>query len=406
MQQEAIRQRSPAPTGQSLLDRHSSVAARTMPDLSCSPPPSEGSHGHPSAREETAPDLSWSPIEQSSPNAWNSMEGATTNERQQCSEAATLARHKQPDSSATQLRLERSLSCSVHQHGAQLGDPSTCAPSGAADDTELLRRRRRSTGLHSQRSLRPFPRTDRNHVAGVERIQARWVYADGHQPSHGRARRQPAVCAESEFDIRANAARLEDCAGTSGTLTQPEAEFILQVLRGHFLFARLPMVQLLRVCRHMQRIELPTGQRLVTQGEPNARHFFIVASGALEVQVSRLGSTNDVVDDEADGCEGRHHAFEVVARLRPSATLGEMALLSDSTRSASVMATEPSSVFSLTRAAYQLTLIEGTDTLADDGTTNDSAESSLRCASQIVSAIVFPAPPYASPHLPNRLIRL
>ena len=209
------------------------------------------------------------------------MEGATTNERQQCSEAATLARHKQPDSSATQLRLERSLSCSVHQHGAQLGDPSTCAPSGAADDTEC------SAGVgdrlgYSQRSLR--------HSQGQIEIMSPALNGSRHA---GCMLRAPALAMSSttarrgvESDIRANAARLEDCAGTSGTYTA-EASLSCRAA-GHFLFARLPMVQLLCVQAHAAD-RIANRQGLVTQGEPNARHFFIVASGALEVQVSRLG---------------------------------------------------------------------------------------------------------------------
>ena len=66
----------------------------------------------------------------------------------------------------------------------------------------------------------------------------------------------------------------------------------------------------------------------------------------------------------------------VVARLGPSATLGEMALLYNTTRTATVTAREPSSVYSLSRAAYQITLIEGTDTLADDGTEKDDPQDS------------------------------
>ena len=81
---------------------------------------------------------------------------------------------------------------------------------------------------------------------------------------------------------------------------------------------------------------------LVTQGEANARHFYLVYTGGLDVTVTK----------ESGG------APIVVAHLGSSACLGEMALLYNATRTASVQATTDTQVFCLSRAAYQLTLIE------------------------------------------------
>jgi len=185
-------------------------------------------------------------------------------------------------------------------------------------------------------------------------LHAEWVNAASPAAVGGHGRRR-AVLAESEFEIRAAAAWLEDSAlatEDSEGVTREDTEWLLPVLRDHFLFASMPMPQLLRLLRLMELRHCFAGEALVRQGDEDSSTWFVVRTGVLEVSVQKEGELAPIA----------------VALLGPGATLGEMALLYKSTRTATVTAKEPSSVFSLSRAAYQLTLIEGTDMLAEDGT--------------------------------------
>ena len=112
-------------------------------------------------------------------------------------------------------------------------------------------------------------------------------------------------------------------------------------MRSSFPCDLLPLLeQLLRIVRHMERLDCPVGTSLVRQGDTDAKDFYIVASGSFDVIV--------VKQIEADPTP------VVVARLGAAACLGEMALLYNSTRTATVTASEPSHAFKLSRAAYQV----------------------------------------------------
>ena len=132
------------------------------------------------------------------------------------------------------------------------------------------------------------------------------------------------------------------------------------------LFSSLPMEQLLRIVRSMEKMTCEKGTHLVTQGDTDAKDFYIVASGCFEVIVVKQKDADKDVKEPV-----------VVAKLGAAACLGEMALLYNSTRTATVTAAEPSQAFKLSRAAYQMTLIEGSDVLAEDGTVAEEADASL-----------------------------
>ena len=219
------------------------------------------------------------------------------------------------------------------------------------------------TSLRGSTAGSPF--TSISGLQGVERLHAEWVNAASPAAVGGQGRRR-AVLAEGEFEIRAAAAWLEDSAlamEDSEGVTREDTEWLLPVLRDHFLFASMPMPQLLRLLRLMELRHCFAGEALVRQGDKDSSNWFVVRTGVLEVSVQKEDEPTPVA----------------VALLGPGATLGEMALLYKSTRTATVTAKEPSSVFSLSRAAYQLTLIEGTDMLAEDGTIrNDDDGSSAR----------------------------
>ena len=96
----------------------------------------------------------------------------------------------------------------------------------------------------------------------------------------------------------------------------------LELLRSIPLFARAKAGELERLGQLTDEVELPAGRVLMRQGERGAE-MFILVSGAGVV--------------ERDGRE--------INRIGPGAWVGELALLSEGPRTATVTLTEPSRLF-------------------------------------------------------------
>lgn len=109
--------------------------------------------------------------------------------------------------------------------------------------------------------------------------------------------------------------------------TRPGPEVV--ALRRIALFAPLAQPVLERVARNLERLEVSAGTVVIRQGDPGDR-FYVVEHGRLSV--------------EADG--------RAVAELSDGDQFGEIALLRDVPRTASVTAIEPSEVLALSRAEF------------------------------------------------------
>ena len=158
---------------------------------------------------------------------------------------------------------------------------------------QVHERRRSLRRANTEALLLPNSGSGGSGGASVVRLHAEWVHAQvPSKPSAsglGPQPRRQAVLAESEFETRASAALLDPTARGAEPaegVTREDAEWVLPVLRGHFLFASMPMAQLLRLSRLMEVRECAAGKDLVRQGDANARDFFIVRSGELEVRVT------------------------------------------------------------------------------------------------------------------------
>ena len=68
-----------------------------------------------------------------------------------------------------------------------------------------------------------------------------------------------------------------------------------QVIRTHFLFSKMSTEQLLRTVQYMERLTLQRGDQLVKQGEANARHFYIIYTGGMDVTVVKEGEKTPIV---------------------------------------------------------------------------------------------------------------
>ena len=105
--------------------------------------------------------------------------------------------------------------------------------------------------------------------------------------------------------------------------------YAVELLRALPLFAPLPTLALERVALHLHSLVLPAGVEVITQGDIGDR-YYILASGAADV----------VIDGQLEN------------RLAPGEGFGEIALLRDVPRTATVTTTEPSELFALDRETF------------------------------------------------------
>lgn len=116
-----------------------------------------------------------------------------------------------------------------------------------------------------------------------------------------------------------------------------------QVLQRTPLFTNLNQRQLERLAKRFVEREYAAGEKIVTQGK-GGEGFFIVASGRAEA-----------VREHADG------ERTVLNPLEPGDFFGEMALLTEGMRTASVITTEPTTCLILTRWDFLSLLREDAD---------------------------------------------
>jgi len=112
----------------------------------------------------------------------------------------------------------------------------------------------------------------------------------------------------------------------------------LEMLRKVPLFATMKDKELAAVEQLADTVDVPAGHVLMRQGSSGGE-MFVIASGALSV--------------ERDGRE--------VARVGPGEVVGEMALLSEAPRNATVTATEPSTLFVLAHREFHSLLDQSAD---------------------------------------------
>lgn len=96
------------------------------------------------------------------------------------------------------------------------------------------------------------------------------------------------------------------------------------------LFGPLPSPQLEAVARHATWLSVASGSIVIRQGDPGDR-YYVLASGAVRVD------------------RGRRHLRDLAT---PGDGFGEIALLRDVPRTATVTATEPSTLLVIGRAAF------------------------------------------------------
>lgn len=135
---------------------------------------------------------------------------------------------------------------------------------------------------------------------------------------------------------------------TSGSAQVPEGNFGAEFHRerAYSVFSELPTQTVDTIAASLESVQVQPGEVIVRQGGP-ADKFFIIVSGAVEV-----------VRDEDAG--------EVpVAKLSKGHFFGEMAIMRDAPRAATVRATEPTTLLSLDRQSFRELVAQSLGTTAD-----------------------------------------
>ena len=111
------------------------------------------------------------------------------------------------------------------------------------------------------------------------------------------------------------------------------------------MFSDLPALGVDTVSPDLQHVEVGAGEVIVREGGP-ADKFFVVVDGEVEVARERRAS-------------GRSR------RLGPGSLLGEVAIMRDTPRSATVTATKPTVLLSLDRDGFRTLVAQSLGTTED-----------------------------------------
>jgi cAMP-dependent protein kinase regulator len=114
-----------------------------------------------------------------------------------------------------------------------------------------------------------------------------------------------------------------------------------------FLFRNLDTEQEKAVLGAMQERSVPSGERVIEQGA-DGDYFYVVESGSLDCFVKRAGDNEGNVGDEVHPSYGRK-----VLTYTTGGTFGELALMYNAPRAATIVATEPSTLWALDRMSFR-----------------------------------------------------
>jgi len=108
-------------------------------------------------------------------------------------------------------------------------------------------------------------------------------------------------------------------------------DWLLRAVDGNLLFDRLDPEQRAVVIKEMYREEIQKGKNIITQGDRKAETFYVVEQGTFDI----------IVDDRKVACFG------------PGKCFGELALMYDAPRAATVKATTACAVWTVRRRAFR-----------------------------------------------------
>lgn len=149
----------------------------------------------------------------------------------------------------------------------------------------------------------------------------------------------------SFFRIEPSDLQYIDGAGASGGPDQAFG-FEYQINVVYTVFRQLPASAMPTIGGRLQSVQAEPGDVVIRQGDP-ADKFFIIVDGKVEVLREDDGETRKL------------------AELGPGEFFGEIALMRDMARTATVRALEPSTLLAMERDAFRTLIAESLDTARD-----------------------------------------
>ncbi len=150
----------------------------------------------------------------------------------------------------------------------------------------------------------------------------------------------------SLFRITPTELQFIDSAGAGGQEAEQALGFDFRSDLVFAVFHSLPQEEVTTIASKLQTMEVDSGTVIVRQGAP-ADKFFIIVDGEVEV----------VRDDEG--------VTRTVASLKRGQFFGEMAILRDMPRTATVQAVAPTTLFALDRDAFRSLVAQSLGTTED-----------------------------------------
>jgi nitroimidazol reductase NimA-like FMN-containing flavoprotein (pyridoxamine 5'-phosphate oxidase superfamily) len=149
----------------------------------------------------------------------------------------------------------------------------------------------------------------------------------------------------SFFRVEPSDLQFIDGAGASGGPDQAWG-FEYQIQAVYTVFRQLPASAMPTIGGRLQSVQAEPGDVVIRQGDP-ADKFFIIVEGKVEVLREDDGQTRKL------------------AELGPGEFFGEIALMRDLARTATVRALEPATLLAMERDAFRTLIAESLDTARD-----------------------------------------
>lgn len=152
--------------------------------------------------------------------------------------------------------------------------------------------------------------------------------------------------------FRIVASELQFTDNTDASIHQQEGTFGVEFHRerAYSVFADLPLQSVSSLTGELQLLDFPTGEVIARAGGP-ADKFFIVVDGAVEV--------------DREGVGGEGVGGDTPVSLGPGQFFGELAILRDRPRTATLKALEPTRLLALDRDTFRDIVAESLGTTKD-----------------------------------------
>ncbi|OAL02135.1 camp-dependent protein kinase-like protein regulatory subunit [Phaeosphaeriaceae sp. SRC1lsM3a] len=164
-------------------------------------------------------------------------------------------------------------------------------------------------------------------------------------PSNYNTNRRTSVSAES---LNPASADNESFTPPFHQKTQDQLSRLKSAVSGNFLFSHLDDDQSSQVLGALHEKPIPSKDIKVIQQGDVGDYFYVVEKGSFDIYVNKSGK----LEAGADGLGGK------VGTVGPGGSFGELALMYNAPRAATVMSSEPSTLWALDRVTFRRILMD------------------------------------------------